>query len=54
MAEQRIRASGESSPSGTDLPGYVTRGREAERFSRSLAKLLERTVRSQRATTKTG
>lgn len=48
MAEQRIRVSGERSPSGTDLPGYATRGREAERFSRSLAKLLERSVRAQR------
>ena len=48
MAEQQTRASGASHPSRADLPGYATRGREAEPFSRSLAKLLERSVRAQR------
>lgn len=48
MAEQQTRASRESLHTSTDLPGYATRGREAEQFSRSLAKLLARTVRMQR------
>jgi hypothetical protein len=52
MAEQQTRAPSGNLPSGTDLPGYATRGREAENFTRSLAKLLERSVRAQRDTAK--